>query len=97
MEKSEKKLAHHSVVGKREMTKRLKLIEGQIRGISRMIDENVYCDDILHQFSSVIAAVNGVRKLLLEAHVKSCVKEQILEGKSEVIDELMITIGKMLK
>ncbi len=92
-----KRVAHHQYETKSDMIKRLSRIEGQIRGISRMIEENVYCDDILNQFLSVDAAINGVRKTLLEAHMKSCVVEQIQDGKMQVIDELLVTIGKMTK
>jgi CsoR family transcriptional regulator, copper-sensing transcriptional repressor len=92
-----KRIAHHPYETKTAMLTRLSRIEGQIRGISRMIEENVYCDDILNQFLSVDAAINGVRKTLLEAHMKSCVIEQIQEGKIQVVDELLVTIGKMTK
>jgi DNA-binding FrmR family transcriptional regulator len=60
-----------------------------------MIERDVYCDDILHQITAVEAALSGVRRLLLEAHIRSCVVEQVREGRDEVIDELMLTIGKM--
>ncbi len=89
--------AHHSYKTKEAMLTRLKRIEGQIRGISRMIDEDVYCDDILHQFMSVDSAIAGVKNMLLEAHVKSCVIDQIREGDIAVVDELMSTIAKMRK
>ena len=62
-----------------------------------MIDENVYYDDILHQFMSVESAIHGVKTTLLDAHLKSCVVEQIQDGQLEVVDELMITIKKMTK
>ncbi|MDA3940988.1 MAG: metal-sensitive transcriptional regulator [Spirochaetia bacterium] len=93
----DKKIAHHPYEAKSDMAVRLKKIEGQIRGIARMIDEDIYCDDILNQFLSVEAAINGVRKTLLEAHMKSCVVEQIQEGKLQVVDELIKTIGKMTR
>ncbi|MDA3941061.1 MAG: metal-sensitive transcriptional regulator [Spirochaetia bacterium] len=93
----EKRTAHHPYETKSDMIVRLKKIEGQIRGISKMIEENIYCDDILNQFLSVDAAINGVRKTLLEAHMKSCIVDQIQEGKLQVIDELITTIGKMTK
>ena len=91
------KKAHHSYETKTNMVNRLKRIEGQIRGIARMIDEDVYCDDILHQFMSVESAINGVKKTLMEAHLRSCVVNQIQDGKLKVIDEMLITIGKMIK
>ncbi len=93
----EKRKAHHPYATKANMILRLKKIEGQIRGISKMIEEDVYCDDILNQFLSVEAAINGVRKTLLEAHIKGCVVDQIKGGKMEVIDELITSIGKMTK
>ncbi|MBI9103982.1 MAG: metal-sensitive transcriptional regulator [Spirochaetales bacterium] len=89
--------AHHPYDTKKNMITRMKRIEGQIRGISRMIEEDVYCDDILHQFMSVEAAINGVKTTLLEAHMKSCVVHQIQDGEIEVIDELLKTIKKMTK
>jgi DNA-binding FrmR family transcriptional regulator len=92
-----RRVAHHPYETKSDMVTRLNRIEGQIRGISRMIEEDVYCDDILNQFLSVDAAINGVRKTLLDAHMKSCIVEQIQEGKVQVIDELLVTIGKMTK
>ncbi len=93
----EKRMAHHSEKTKADIINRLKRIEGQIRGIARMVNEDVYCDDVLNQITSVEAAMNGVRKLLLEAHIRSCVVEQIKEGEYGVIDELMTTIGKMTR
>ncbi|MBN2860412.1 MAG: metal-sensitive transcriptional regulator [Sphaerochaetaceae bacterium] len=89
--------AHHSPQAKKNMISRLSRIEGQIRGISRMIDNDVYCDDVLHQFMAVDAALKGVKNQLLEAHMKSCVVEQIRDGRDEVIDELLVTIKKMTK
>jgi DNA-binding FrmR family transcriptional regulator len=91
------KKAHHPYETKQKMVSRMKRIEGQIRGISRMIEEDVYCDDILHQFMSVEAAIGGVKKSLLEAHLKSCVVEQIRDGSTDVVDELLTTVGKMIK
>jgi DNA-binding FrmR family transcriptional regulator len=89
--------AHHSYETKDKMVKRMNRIEGQIRGITNMIENDVYCDDILHQFMSVESAINGVRLLLLEAHMKSCVVNQIQSGEIEVVDELLQTIKKMTK
>ena len=93
----EQRRAHHSPEIKANLSARLKKIEGQIRGIAGMIERDEYCDDVLNQISSVEAALNGVRKMLLEAHIKSCVVEQIQDGKVSVVDELMKTIGKMVR
>ncbi len=81
----------------RQLTIRLNRIEGQVRGIKRMIEEGVYCDDVLNQIASVQSAIDGVTRLLLEKHMKSCVREQIFEDDDRVIDELLKTISKMIR
>lgn len=89
--------AHHSYATKSQMVTRMNRIEGQIRGIKKMIENDIYCDDILHQFMSVESAIHGVKTQLLEAHMKSCVVEQIQGGETAVIDELLQTIKKMTR
>ena len=91
------KKAHHPDKIKEQLSSRLNRIEGQVRGINKMVQSDVYCDDVLHQILSVEAALTGVKKMLLEAHMKSCIVEQIEKGDATVIDELMTTIGKMIK
>ena len=91
------KKAHHSDKIKQRLSSRLNRIEGQVRGINKMIQGDVYCDDVLHQILSVEAALTGVKKMLLEAHMKSCIIDQVVKGDFAVIDELMTTIGKMIK
>ncbi len=88
---------HHSEKIKKNLTSRLNRIEGQLRGISKMVSDDIYCDDILNQISSVEAALRGVKKSLLESHFKSCVINQIENGEHEVVDELMVTIGRMIR
>jgi DNA-binding FrmR family transcriptional regulator len=87
--------AHHSEQAKVNLVNRLRRIEGQVRGLARMVEADVYCDDVLNQITAVEAALGGVRRALLEAHIRSCVVDQIEEGRYEVIDELMQTIGRM--
>lgn len=89
--------SHHSVEFKSGLTTRLNRIEGQIRGIKGMIERDTYCDDVLNQLAAVQAALNGVGKLLLEGHMKSCIVERIEAGEHEVIDELLITVNKLMK
>lgn len=81
----------------KQLVARLNRIEGQVRGIKRMIEEDAYCDDVLNQISSIQSALNGVAKLLLEKHMKSCVKDQLLDGDEQVIDEVLKTIFKMIR
>lgn len=96
MDKNARK-AHHPEELKANMVSRLNRIEGQIRGITRMIGDDVYCDDVLHQISSVESAIKGLKTVLLEAHLKSCVIEQIQDGRDGVIDELLVTMRKIMK
>ncbi|MDO3411300.1 metal-sensitive transcriptional regulator [Saccharibacillus sp. CPCC 101409] len=89
--------SHHSEQTKNNLVSRLNRIEGQIRGIKGMIEKDTYCDDVLNQIAAVQSALNGVGKLLLEGHMKSCVVERIEAGETEVIDELLITVNKLMR
>jgi CsoR family transcriptional regulator, copper-sensing transcriptional repressor len=89
--------SHHSIKTKDNLLSRLNRIEGQIRGIKGLIERDTYCDEVLNQIASAQAALNGVGKLLLEGHMKSCVVERIQEGDHAVIDELLITVNKLMK
>ncbi|MBM4765231.1 metal-sensing transcriptional repressor [Bacillus sp. B15-48] len=82
---------------KKNLTTRLNRIEGQIRGIKGMIEKDIYCDDVITQISATQAALNSVAKLLLEGHMKSCIVERVQAGDEEAVDELMITIQKLIK
>ena len=76
---------------------RLNRIEGQIRGIRNMLENDAYCPDILIQSAAVNAAVNAFNKELLASHIRSCVANDIREGHDEVIDELVRTMQKLMK
>ncbi|WP_054956863.1 metal-sensitive transcriptional regulator [Paenibacillus dakarensis] len=89
--------SHHSDKTKSNLISRLNRIEGQIRGVKGLIEKDTYCDDVLNQISSIQSALNGVGKLLLEHHMKSCVIERIQEGDDEVISELLVTMNKLMK
>lgn len=89
--------AHHSEEFKKELVKRLDKIEGQIKGIKKMIEGNKYCDDILNQITGIRSALAGVQQNLLSGHIKTCIFDQIKEGKIEVVEELTTTIRRMLK
>ncbi len=81
---------------KSSLMARLNRIEGQIRGIKGMIEKDLYCDDVLNQISAASSALDGVSKLVLENHIRSCLVEKIKAGDDEIVDELLVTIGKML-
>ncbi len=89
--------SHHPQKVKTNLISRLNRIEGQIRGVKKMIDNDVYCDDILNQIAAIQAALNSVGKILLEGHMRSCVVERLQKGDLEVIDELLITMKKLMK
>lgn len=89
--------SRHSEEIKSNLVSRLNRIEGQIRGVKRLIKEDTYCDDILNQISSVQSALSGVASRLLEYHMKSCVVDQLRDGDLSVIDELLKTTRKLMK
>ena len=76
---------------------RLNRIEGQIRGIRGLVENNAYCPDILMQSAAVTAAMNAFNKELLASHIRTCVAQDIRDGKDEVIDELVGTLQKLMK
>ncbi|CAM4319564.1 CsoR family transcriptional regulator [Paenibacillus typhae] len=76
---------------------RLNRIEGQIRGVKGMIEKDTYCDDVLNQIAAIQSALNSVGKMVLEGHMKSCVIERIQSGEHEVIDEILVTMNKLMK
>ena len=79
------------------LLRRLKLAEGQIRGIQKMVEEDAYCPDILIQVSAVTAALNSFHRELRACHVRSCVAEDIRDGKDEAIDEFVKVLQKLMK
>lgn len=81
----------------KDLLTRLNRIEGQIRGIRGMVERDAYCTDILTQVSAASAALNGFTKVLLANHIKTCVAQDIREGKDETIDELVETLKKLMK
>lgn len=82
---------------KKLLQNRLRRIEGQVRGLQSMLDQDAYCNDILVQSAAVSAALSAFNRELLENHIRHCVARDIREGKDEVIDELMGTLKKLMK
>ena len=81
----------------KSLMNRLKRIEGQVRGIEKMLENDAYCPDILTQVSAINSALNSFNKELLASHMKSCVVNDIRAGNDEVIDELVVTLQKIMK
>ncbi|MBM7634025.1 metal-sensitive transcriptional regulator [Geomicrobium sediminis] len=82
---------------KQALLNRLKRIEGQVRGVQKMVDNDKYCVDILHQISAIQSAMKKVSIALMEDHTNHCVANAIKEGnKEEVIDELMDVMKRLM-
>ena len=82
---------------KKALTNRLKRLEGQIRGLEKMIEDDAYCNDILQQSMSAASAIDGFNRELLGYHMKGCVTDGIRNGNEEIVDELLKTIRKLMK
>lgn len=76
---------------------RLSRIEGQVRGIKKMLHEDAYCTDILTQVAAIQAALTSFEKELLARHIRGCVVKDIKAGSDEAVDDLVVTLQKLLK
>ena len=82
---------------KKQLMNRLRRIEGQVRGLEKMVEEDAYCTDIVTQVTAVQAALNAFSKTLLANHIHTCVVNDIRNGKDDVVDDLVYTIHKLMK
>ncbi|MBQ6266195.1 MAG: metal-sensing transcriptional repressor [Clostridia bacterium] len=82
---------------KKKLIHRLNRIEGQIRGLRRMIENDAYCNDILVQSAAARAALDGFNKDLLARHIRTCVARDLRAGDDAVVDELVATVHKLMK
>lgn len=81
----------------KDLIHRLNRIEGQVRGIKSMVENDAYCTDILVQVAAVNAALNSFNKVLLANHIKTCVTNDIREGREETVDELVKVLQRLMK
>lgn len=88
---------HRSEQEYKDLANRLSRIEGQVRGVKRMVEEDAYCVDILTQVSAITAALNSFNKVLLANHIRTCVADGIRNGEDEKVDELVATLQKLMK
>ena len=91
------KTKHRNEEEQKALINRLNRIEGQIRGIKRMLEEDAYCTDIITQVSAVNAALNSFNKELLSTHIKTCVTDDIKAGKSERVEERLRTLQERVR
>ena len=81
----------------KDLLNRLSRIEGQVRGVKAMLEKDAYCTDIITQVSAINSALNSFNKVLLANHIKTCVTQDIKDGKEETVDELVAILQKLMK
>ncbi len=91
------KTKHREGAEYQDLIRRLNRIEGQVRGVRNMVEEDRYCVDILTQVSAITAALNSFNKVLLSQHIKECVVRDIQQGREDTVDELCATLHKLMK
>lgn len=102
MEEKKECCCHHKTKERsdkeyKDLINRLSRIEGQVRGVRSMLENDAYCIDILTQVSAINAALNSFNKVLIANHIRTCVKENIQAGNDEVVEELVSTLQKLMK
>lgn len=96
-EHKEKTPTAKAVKQQKAVLDRLNRIEGQIRGIKNMIEKDTYCDNVINQIEASRSALHSVQVILLESHIKNCVMDQLKQGDTDVIEEVLKTIKKLTK
>jgi DNA-binding FrmR family transcriptional regulator len=81
----------------RDLINRLSRIEGQVRGVKNMVEEDRYCIDIVTQVSAIQAALNSFNRVLMSNHIKTCVVDDIKKGSEDTVEELCATLQKLMK
>ncbi len=81
----------------KDLINRLSRIEGQVRGIKRMLEEDCYCIDIMRQVSATTSALNSFNRIMMSNHLRSCVVNDLKEGNEETIEEVLEALQKMMK
>ena len=88
---------HRDTAEYEALLRRLKRIEGQVRGLQGMVEKEAYCTDILTQVSAIQSALNAFSRELLANHIRTCVVDGIQAGDDTVVDELVRTVEKLMK
>ncbi|MFV0250144.1 MAG: metal-sensing transcriptional repressor [Bacilli bacterium] len=83
------KTKHRTVEEKNKITKRLSIVEGQVRGIKNMLEDDRYCSDILIQISAINNSLKSIGNIILKSHMESCMVEEIKKGNNEIIEEII--------
>lgn len=93
--KQNRRSTHRTEEEKKNLTKRLNIIEGQVRGVNQMIADDRYCDDVLIQISAIINSLQTLGNSILESHLKSCVVRDVQNGNLEILEDVMQLIKKL--
>ena len=80
----------------RKLMNRLSRVEGQLKGVKNMLENDAYCPEVLMQVSAITSALNAFNKELLSAHIRTCVADDIRSGKEETLDELLSMLQKLM-
>jgi DNA-binding FrmR family transcriptional regulator len=96
-ENIQEKHTHRGEEQKKSLLNRLRRIEGQIRGLEQMVENDAYCNDILQQSAAARSALDGFNQEMLSNHIHGCVTKGIQEGDQQIVDELVKTIRKLMK
>lgn len=91
------KKKHRSEEEYKSLLNRLNRIEGQVRGVHRMVEEDAYCTDILVQVSAVREALNAFNRELLSRHIRTCVADDLRNGREDTAEELVQTLQKLMR
>lgn len=86
---------HRSEEEKKNLTKRLNIIEGQVRGVNQMIADDRYCDDVLMQIAAINKSLQTLGNCILESHLKSCVAYDVQMGNLDILEDVMNLIKKL--
>lgn len=89
------RLKHRTEEEKKELIKRLSRIEGQVRGIKQMINDDRYCDDILIQLSAITKSLKSLGNVMLKSHLSTCVVQDLKNDNLEVIDDVIDLFGRL--
>jgi len=88
-------MEHKLISNKQKIVRRLKLIEGQVRGLQKMVENNIYCIDVITQTSAVKQALSNVEDLLMENHLGTCVLNQVAAGQTAKAKEEILKVYKL--
>ena len=91
------RVKHRDEAEVRRLLNRLSRIEGQIRGLRGMVEKDAYCPDILTQSAAAAAALNAFNRELLASHIRTCVTQDIRDGREGTVDELLDTLQKLMR